>query len=48
MDEQGLWNLFFLTGSPLVWLAIRRLEEDRVEREQAQPAFADDGETQLI
>ena len=48
MDEQGLWNLFFLTGSPLVWLAIRRLEEDRERQEQAQPAFADDRESQLI
>ena len=36
MDEQGLWRLFFATGSPLVWLAIRRLE--REEEQQAVPA----------
>lgn len=47
MDEQGLWRLFFLTGSPLVWLAIRRLEENR-EQEQAQPAFAPEYETQFM
>ena len=35
MDEQGLWRLFFATGSPLVWLAIRR--PDRAE-ENAAPA----------
>ena len=37
MDEQGLWELFFATGSPLVWLAIRQ------EREKGQemPAFRD-------
>ena len=38
MDEQGLWRLFFATGSPLVWLAIRRLEREE-EREQAISAF---------
>lgn len=36
MNEQGLWKLFFATGSPLVWLAIRRPEG---EQEQAVPAF---------
>lgn len=36
MDEQGLWRLFFATGSPLVWLAIRRAER---EEERAVPAF---------
>ena len=36
MDKEGLWRLFFATGSPLVWLAIRRLEQ---EEEQAVPAF---------
>ncbi len=48
MDEQGLWNLFFLTGSPLVWLAIRRLEEDRAQRERAQSALAAEKEVDLI
>lgn len=38
MDKEGLWRLFFATGSPLVWLAIRRLEQ---EEEQAVPAFTD-------
>ena len=37
MDEQGLWRLFFATGSPLVWLAIRRLEQ---AEERAVPAAA--------
>ena len=37
MDEQGLWKLFFATGSPLVWLAIRQERE-----EQAVPAFRTD------
>lgn len=36
MDEQGLWKLFFATGSPLVWLAIRQGREE----EQAKSAFA--------
>lgn len=36
MDEQGLWKLFFATGSPLVWLAIRRLEQEK--EQQAVPA----------
>lgn len=40
MDEQGLWRLFFATGSPLVWLAIRRLEQERERR--VIPAFADE------
>ena len=39
MDEQGLWRLFFATGSPLVWLAIRRLEQD--EGQQAVPALSE-------
>lgn len=30
MDEQGLWKLFFATGSPLVWLAIRNVREERM------------------
>lgn len=36
MDEQGLWKLFFATGSPLVWLVIRQEREE----EQAKSAFA--------
>ena len=48
MDEQGLWRLFFLTGSPLVWLAVRRMEEERMQQEQAKSAFADNGEVELI
>ena len=36
MDQQGLWKLFFATGSPLVWLAIR---QEREEEERAVPAF---------
>lgn len=39
MDEQGLWRLFWATGSPLVWLAIRRLEQ---EEEQVMPAFLEE------
>jgi len=35
MDQQGLWKLFFATGSPLVWLAIRQEREE----ERAVPAF---------
>lgn len=35
MDEQGLWKLFFATGSPLVWLAICQGRKE----EQAVPAW---------
>ena len=45
MDERGLWNLFFATGSPLVWLAIRGLEQ---EEERAVPAFGDREEHDLL
>jgi len=45
MDEQGLWRLFFATGSPLVWLAIRRLERDE---ERALPAFMRDEKVEMI
>ncbi len=46
MDERGLWRLFFATGSPLVWLAIRRLER---EQEQAIPAMSErDAETEKL
>ena len=46
MDEQGLWKLFFATGSPLVWLAIRRLERER--EQPVIPAFADEEECDFI
>lgn len=44
MDEQGLWRLFFATGSPLVWLAIR---QERKE-ERAVPAFMRKENEELI
>lgn len=47
MDEQGLWRLFFATGSPLVWLALRRLERER-EEERALPASMRDETVELI
>lgn len=47
MNEQGLWRLFFATGSPLVWLAIRRLERERGE-ERALPASMRDENVELI
>lgn len=31
MDERMLWALFLATGSPAVWLALRRLEQEREE-----------------
>jgi len=31
MDGDGLWNLFWATGSPLVWLVMRRKEEETAE-----------------
>ncbi len=41
--EQGLWNLFFVTGLPQVYLAIRgrELERERAweEEQQAMTAF---------
>jgi hypothetical protein len=39
MDERGLWNLFFATGLPLVWLAIRQEREE----ERAVPAVREEG-----
>ena len=45
MDERGLWNLFFATGLPLVWLTIRGLEQ---EEAQALPAFGDREERDLL
>ena len=47
MDEQGLWRLFFATGSPLVWLAIRRLEREQDE-ERALPASMRDENAEFI
>ncbi len=47
MDEQGLWRLFFATGSPLVWLAIRRLEREW-EEERALPASMRDETVEII
>ncbi len=47
MDEQGLWRLFLATGSPLVWLAIRRLERERDE-ERALPASMRDETVEII
>ena len=47
MDERGLWNLFFATGSPLVWLALRRLERER-EEERALPASMRDETVEII
>ena len=38
--EQGLWNLFFATGLPQAYLAIRGREQEREqEREEAMTAF---------
>lgn len=31
MEEQGLWRLFFLTGLPEAYLAIRGREQERGE-----------------
>ena len=44
MDEQGLWKFFFATGSPLVWLEIRR----RREEERISAAFLRQEERKLI
>lgn len=42
MDEEGLWRLFFLTGLPEAWLALRGAGEERPmpEREPAMTAFS--------
>ena len=37
MRDEHLWKLFWETGHPAVWLAIRRL--GRQEEKQAAPAF---------
>lgn len=40
MDEAGLWRLFFQTGLPEAWLALRGREaEQEQEQVQAVPAF---------
>lgn len=31
MDERMLWTLFLMTGSPVVWLTMRRLEREQEE-----------------
>ena len=36
MNESGLWELFFQTGLPEAWLALRETAE---EQEEAVPAF---------
>ena len=40
MDEKGLWELFYATGSPAVWLAIRQEGQaaDKKGEEQTAPA----------
>ena len=38
MDGDGLWNLFWATGSPLVWLVMRRRKEGETA-EIARTAF---------
>ena len=41
MEEYGLWRLFFLTGLPEAWLALRGLRQERQQREEpALTAFA--------
>ncbi|MBQ8850955.1 MAG: hypothetical protein IJZ66_00715 [Oscillibacter sp.] len=42
MEEEGLWRLFFLTGLPEAWLALRGVQEQRCEQasEPAMTAFA--------
>lgn len=41
MDEQGLWALFYATGLPEVYLAIRQERADREEEAElpARTAF---------
>ena len=38
MEESGLWRLFFATGLPQAYLALRGLEEER-EQLAEQPAM---------
>ena len=37
MDEQGLWALFYATGLPEVYLAIRQERADREEEAERRP-----------
>ena len=37
MDERTLWAMFLATGSPVLWLVMRRLEQER-EREKQEAA----------
>ena len=40
MDDGGLWRLFFQTGLPQAYLAIRGEQAVRAAAVQAQTAFA--------
>jgi len=41
MNEWGLWRLFFLTGLPEAYLALKGQEQEREQHTQwAVPAFA--------
>lgn len=42
MDEAGLWRLFFLTGLPEAYLALRGEQQERQQTQLAVPAFAPD------
>lgn len=42
-----MWRVFFATGSPLVWLALRRLNREREEK-RALPASMRDETVELI
>lgn len=39
MEEYGLWKLFFLTGLPEAWLALRGLNAE--QEEPALTAFSE-------
>lgn len=41
MEQQGLWDMFFKTGLPEVYLAIvgQRTEEQKEQEQPAQTAF---------
>lgn len=45
MEEQGLWELFFRTGLPEAWLALRGLTAE--EDEPALTAFAGAAEDRI-
>ncbi len=42
MNEEGLWQLFFLTGLPEVWLALHAAQEEGwiAQQQPAMTAFA--------